>query len=427
MGLGDRQVLVVARIRDDRLAPLRHCRPSAARQVEVVHRLVAADRDRLPHLQVQAVRLVELGRRRVLRPGAVQRVEVEARRPTLEQFARRDVIAERHVGLVEREVVVEELTEVRVAGRNPGGTTAALGHRLGDLQPTGAGRSHPGEAERWRTGRGIADQPRLSTPDGLAQQSLADDEETLRTMPFHDDLPKIESLETSRRPRVRTNLWRASHARCDASITVSRRLQASPSATRRTTLPRLPEARLRSNAAVASDSPKVESIGTRSSPASTSRPSSTSCSRLGSTMKKMPSPDGSAATDTSRPGSASSAGARSRSSPPTVSKTTSTDLSASSRDPWPSITSCAPSARASSNDDGDAVPTTWAPRHRASCVANRPTPPTAPWMSTRSPDSSRPWMNSACHALSAGSEIAALSTWPIDAGFGASVDAGTTA
>src|SRR3954447_15170848 len=36
----------------------------------------------------------------------------------------------------------------------------------------------------------------------------------------------------------------------------------------------------------------------------------------------------------------------------------------------------------------------------ASCTAKLPTPPAAPWMSTRSPATRCPWSNSACHAVS---------------------------
>ena len=57
------------------------------------------------------------------------------------------------------------------------------------------------------------------------------------------------------------------------------------SATRRTILPRLWSPRLRSNARRASASGKTSSIAGRNSPSSASRPSSTSCSRLGSTTK----------------------------------------------------------------------------------------------------------------------------------------------
>ena len=55
-----------------------------------------------------------------------------------------------------------------------------------------------------------------------------------------------------------------------------------------TTLPCLPEARLRSNAAAASESANVESIATRSSPLS-ARCATSSCSRFGSTTKYVPS------------------------------------------------------------------------------------------------------------------------------------------
>ena len=84
-----------------------------------------------------------------------------------------------------------------------------------------------------------------------------------------------------------------------------------------------------------------------------------------------PCPGGSAATETRRPPLASSAGARTRNSPPTVSKMRSTASSSSSNCPLrPSTTSCAPSARAAWNASGEAVAMTWAPRQRPSCVAN---------------------------------------------------------
>ena len=69
-----------------------------------------------------------------------------------------------------------------------------------------------------------------------------------------------------------------------------------------TTLPRFAAARLRWNAAAGSESSNVESIATRSLPVSTcSRASSMSCSRFASTTKYVPSPGGSAATETMRP------------------------------------------------------------------------------------------------------------------------------
>ena len=79
MGLGDREVLVVPRVGDDRFSLLRARGPGAARQVEAFARGLALEGERLAHLQVDAVGGVELRRFRIGRPRAVQRVEVEAR------------------------------------------------------------------------------------------------------------------------------------------------------------------------------------------------------------------------------------------------------------------------------------------------------------------------------------------------------------
>jgi hypothetical protein len=76
-------------------------------------------------LEVHAVGLVELRRLRVLRAGAVQRVEVEAGRARLQQRGRGDVRPEHHVRLVERQVVVDELAEVREARGDRRRLTAA--------------------------------------------------------------------------------------------------------------------------------------------------------------------------------------------------------------------------------------------------------------------------------------------------------------
>ena len=99
---------------------------------------------------------------------------------------------------------------------------------------------------------------------------------------------------------------------------------------------------------------------------------------------------GSEATETNRPPLPRRASERSSRSPPTVSKTRSTCPTTSSNCVvvW-SITSSAPSSRAVWTFSVEEVPTTKAPRTCASCTAKPPTPPAAPWMSTRSPSRSR--------------------------------------
>ena len=71
----------------------------------------------LPILRWQPV-AVELRRPGIERPRAVERVQVEARRARLLDVDRRHIDALHHPGLVEREVVVDELTEVGEAGRD---------------------------------------------------------------------------------------------------------------------------------------------------------------------------------------------------------------------------------------------------------------------------------------------------------------------
>ena len=122
--LRHRQVLVVALVGDDRLALLRGRRAGAAREVVPVHRRVGVDRHRPAHLQV-AVVLVERGAGRVRRSRAVERVEVQARRAALQQLRGRHVLAQHHRRLVERQVVVDELAEVGVAGRDRARAAAA--------------------------------------------------------------------------------------------------------------------------------------------------------------------------------------------------------------------------------------------------------------------------------------------------------------
>ena len=139
---------------------------------------VGADPDGLAHLEVPVVG-VELRGHRVGRPRAVQRVEVEGGRTTLEEVGRRDLVAERDDGLVEGEVVVDELTEVGVAGRDVAAAArraraspARPCARSATRQPGRALRAHPREAE---LGGGVA---RRST----ASRGLALDREVRSTV-----------------------------------------------------------------------------------------------------------------------------------------------------------------------------------------------------------------------------------------------------
>jgi hypothetical protein len=133
------------------------------------------------------------------------------------------------------------------------------------------------------------------------------------------------------------------------------------------------------------------------------------------------------ATETSLPPARRTAGERSSRPPPAVSNTRSTASMASSKRAmvW-SMTWLAPSSSAVWTFPVDAVPITSAPRVRASWTARSPTPPAAPWISTRCPSLSWPWSNRPCQALSPASGIAAVSTWPSWRGFGARSPAGTT-
>ena len=118
VGLRDHEVLVVARVGDDRPPLGLGVGALAARQVEPVHRGVAADRGRLAVAQVHQIGLVEPRRLGVLRPGAVHRVEVQRRRAALQQRGRVDRGAEHHRRLVEGQVVVDELAQVGEPGRD---------------------------------------------------------------------------------------------------------------------------------------------------------------------------------------------------------------------------------------------------------------------------------------------------------------------
>ena len=94
--LGDGQVLVVARIGDDRrpLSATVSALGARAGQVEAVAWPRIARRGASVPIFRWTPSLVELGRRRVVRAGTVERVEVEARRAALQQLRRRHVLAE---------------------------------------------------------------------------------------------------------------------------------------------------------------------------------------------------------------------------------------------------------------------------------------------------------------------------------------------
>jgi hypothetical protein len=79
-----------------------------------------------------AVGFVERGRPDA-RARAVEGVEVEARGARLQQLRRRDVLTERHVRLVEGQIVVGELPQVREAGGDLREGLGARGHRGGEL------------------------------------------------------------------------------------------------------------------------------------------------------------------------------------------------------------------------------------------------------------------------------------------------------
>ncbi len=190
VGLRDDEVLVVARLRDERRAPRRRVALADAGQVEVGERRIAAC-DRRAHLQVQAV-AVELRRPGVVRPGAVERVEVEHRRAALEQVGGRDVDAEHDARLVERQVVVDELAEVGEAGRDPRPGARPGGHRLGELAAchvaqllAAAGRAHAREAERRRQGLDLGRERLRAAAAALGQEALAEHVVALRPVVFH--------------------------------------------------------------------------------------------------------------------------------------------------------------------------------------------------------------------------------------------------
>jgi hypothetical protein len=171
------------------------------------NRGVDLHRDGLSHLQVESVRRVDLGRVGILRARPVQRVEIEARRAGLEELARRDVLAERDVGPVEGEVVVDELAEVGEAGRDLRRSAAARGDRVAAPLAVGLGELAIGPLRPIRENRNggvtaaavaiLGSWPPTVSP----REPLAEDEEALGTMLFHAALLWSKCSLRSAKPR----------------------------------------------------------------------------------------------------------------------------------------------------------------------------------------------------------------------------------
>ena len=115
--LGHGEVLVVPMVRDERLPTSGRSAGADAWEVEAVLRAVGWGGIGPAHLQVDAVAVEHRGFR-IIGAGPVQRVEIEARRAALEQLRGRDRLAEHDLGLVERQVVIDELTEIGEPGRH---------------------------------------------------------------------------------------------------------------------------------------------------------------------------------------------------------------------------------------------------------------------------------------------------------------------
>jgi len=145
VGLGDRQVLVVAGVRDQRAPPVGAGRAGPGPgQVEAlqldVDPLVGERRGRgLADLELDLVGGVEGPVGRVVRTAAVDRVQVERGRAALHQVVQVDVRAEPGPGAVQRQVVVDELAEVGEPGRDDRVRRVRLrhvgGHRGGQCDP----------------------------------------------------------------------------------------------------------------------------------------------------------------------------------------------------------------------------------------------------------------------------------------------------
>ena len=187
--LGDNQVLVVARVGNNCLAPGGRARPGAPRKVKAGSGGETAGRDGVARPQVKAVGLVELRRPWIARPGAVEGIEVESRRAPLEQPSRRDGLAQHRVSPVEAQVVIDELTQVGEAGRDPG-VAGVTEHRRAQRGESGlaelvtcAARPHAREAKRRRSPLGDRRKGPGAPAGTLAEQSFAEDEEALGAVP----------------------------------------------------------------------------------------------------------------------------------------------------------------------------------------------------------------------------------------------------
>lgn len=166
----------------------------------------------LPVFQMDAIRLVEPGRAWVGWPGAVQRVKVEARRSCLQQLCGRHALPKRDLGLVEREVMIDELAKIREPGRYRRRRPAASGHALRDLPPGRRAElggdpawAHAREAERRCRRLHGGRQRAPAATEALTNESFPDDEVALRPVPFHaasspGNLPRRGHLHSHRRP-----------------------------------------------------------------------------------------------------------------------------------------------------------------------------------------------------------------------------------
>ena len=171
VGLRHDQVLVVARVRDQRLLARGQAALPDAGQVVSLLGLHALRRDRRTDLHAQSVGLVEVRRPGAAGSGAVQRVEIQARGPVLDHLGGGDLARELQRGGVHRQVVVDELAEVGVARGDPAVATSAGHHRPGQLPDDreierGALGAHPGEPERDRF-------PRAQGPGGRSLRGVA--------------------------------------------------------------------------------------------------------------------------------------------------------------------------------------------------------------------------------------------------------------
>jgi hypothetical protein len=202
--LRDDEVLVVARVRDQRQAPIRRGAgvPAAARQVEPLERHVGAlvrerHRRRGADLELHAVLGVEGLVVLVARTPAVHRVEVERGRPALQQLVEVDVAAELRLRAVHRQVVVDELAEIGEPRRD--GRVLRVGLRNGRIRRHRGGECDAQLLVRLGALRTQSREPepaQLLRRGGLAhggltvlaefQHAFAHDEETVARVPLHN-------------------------------------------------------------------------------------------------------------------------------------------------------------------------------------------------------------------------------------------------